>query len=169
MDTMNDRAKFIFQTANAYAKAARRLNAESLKDGSMFLPSMANAALALELYFKSLYYLEHGKDFKVNGRYSHDFYSLFKELGSTAQCELQSEFQRVMQTRDMHDVLRLEAASGVPIPRDLAGNLEAWRDVFVGFRYIYDNMGKVKTMMFFDEIEQVLLDAIRKRRREWQS
>lgn len=54
-------------------------------------------------------------------------------------------------------------------PFDLEGNLKEWCDVFTKVRYIYDfnNGGKGKHMMFFPEIENALLNIIKKRKPEW--
>jgi len=169
MNKLEDRAKSIFQTAGAYARAAKCVNSASQGDWTLLIPSQVNAALALELYFKTLYYLEYGEDFKVSGKNSHDFYKLFNKLRNTTRRELLSVFQQLMESRNMQDVLQLEAVSKVAIPRDLKKNLEAWSSIFVKARYIYDNVGKIMSMMFFPEIEQVLLNAIRKRKPEWKS
>ena len=106
------------------------------------LPSVVNAALALELYFKTLYFLEKGEDFKVNGRFSHDFYLLFGQLGSSTRQRMESAFAESIKNRDMSDIEKLEKASSVLGPHDLIGNLSVWKDVFVNIRYIHEPSGK---------------------------
>lgn len=159
---MNDRAHSIYVYACTYAKAAKLLNQSEL-----FLPSMVNAALALELYFKSFYYLEYGKDFKINDRHSHDFFCLFEELRDTVKRDIESDFDQIMKNRDMRDVEQIEMVSKVVIPRGIMENVEVWSTVFVKVRYMYDNMEKPRSMMFFPEIEEVIRNAIYKRKPEW--
>lgn len=169
MSKVEDRGKSIFHAADAYARAAKCINSASQSDMRMFLPSQVNAALALELYCKSLYYIKYGKDFKIAERHSHDFHKLFNQLPPEMQSKLESDFQSILQGRDMHDVTQLEAASKVLIPSDLIGNLHAWSSVFVEVRYMYDKPKDGKVMMFFPEVEQVLRNVIFKLKPELQS
>ena len=62
---MKSRARSIFDHAQVYERAARLLNTAGTSDPAMLLPSMVNAALSLELYFKSLYVIDRGAEFKV--------------------------------------------------------------------------------------------------------
>lgn len=153
---MEDRAKAIFLTAGIYSKAARHINAIVQNDSSQLLPSQVIAALALELYFKSLYFIEKRIDFMIDGRHSHDISALFKELSEDSRSNLERCFQTLMQARNMKDVKAIESASKVNVPRDLAGNLEYWSDVFTKVRYIHDKPNETRSMMFFPEIEQVV-------------
>ena len=59
---MKSRARSIFGHAQVYERAARLLNTAGTSDPAMLLPSMVNAALSLELYFKSLYVLDRGAE-----------------------------------------------------------------------------------------------------------
>lgn len=166
---MEDRAKSIFLTAVSYSKAAQIINSESNTDPSLLMPSQVNAALALELYFKSLYFIEKSTDFKIKGRHSHDFSALFFELSENSRQDLERRFQELMTERDMLDVQRIESVSKVIVPRDIAENLQHWSDVFTKVRYIYDKPNKAKSMMFFPEIEQVVKDVIYGLRPEYKS
>jgi hypothetical protein len=165
---MIDRAKMIYLNALRYTKASRVLN-QKVQEGDieLFLPSMVNAALALELYFKVLYYIENGSDFKLQGRYSHNFSCLYKKLSDSIRKELAPHFEELIKTRDMIDVETIEKASSVQIPRVLKANLDAWSEVFVNIRYIYDSEGKAIPMMFFPEIEQSVLLVIYKLKPQW--
>jgi hypothetical protein len=125
--------------------------------------------LALELYFKSLYFIEKNTEFKINSKHSHDFNALFKELPEDLIKKLNRSFDNLMKERDMKDVHAIKAASGVIIPLDLAGNLKCWSDVFTKVRYIYDRPKDQKSMMFFPEIEKVVTNAIVSIRPEFQS
>ncbi len=153
---MDDRGKYIFVVASSYSRAAKHLNQESQVDIGLYVPGHVNAALAIELYFKSLYYIVYKKDF----RHSHDFLDLFNELPSDIQDKLESAFSRIIDNRDMSDVSKIEAGSKETIPLDLKGNLDSWSSVFVKMRYIYDKPNKAISMMFFPEIEKILRDEI---------
>lgn len=169
---MNEKAHSIFQTAQMYAKAARFLNGISNNDPSMLLPSTINAALSLELYFKSLYVLERNADFKINGRHSHDFSVLFEELSESTKQSFTEGFNNALAVRDMNDVKIMESRFAILVPRDLKSNLVEWSTVFTGVRYVYDfvvkSKGTQKTMMFFPEIEAVAIAIILQREPTWQ-
>lgn len=155
-----DRVKSIFQAAGACARAANCLNAAAGREWSLLLPSHVNAALALELYLKSLYHHVKGTDFKVNGRHSHDFHKLFGELSPDLKNTMQSDFRATMEHRNTHDIEQMEAASHVVIPREFADNLKVWSGVSVKMRYAYDKSSVDVPMMFFPEMEQVIRKAI---------
>lgn len=157
---MEDLAKSIFSSACMYSKAARLMNEAFHKDPSLLLPSFVNAALALELYFKSLYFIENNRDFKVNGRHSHDFHTLFSELSKESKEKLLCRFQSAISSRDMTDVSTLENEVKVQVPLDFEGNLQSWSGVFTKVRYVYEKREKPVTMMFFDEIEQTIRGVI---------
>ena len=165
---MTERDESMFQIASSYAKSAKCLNGASLEDPSLLIPSQVNAALALELYFKSLYYVEHKEEFKIKDKHSHDFYKLFMALNESTRKELKLEFKEIMKNRDMKDVKLLENETKKKITRSFEANLESWRDIFVKARYIYDHLGKVGKMMFFPEIETALVNVITKRNRDAQ-
>jgi hypothetical protein len=135
---MNDKAHAIFASARMYSKAAHVLNGTANSDRPMLIPSMVNAALALELYFKSLYVLEHKTDFKIKGRHSHDFSAAFEELAGSTKQEFIEGFTNALAVRDMNDVNIVERDFGMRIPRDLKTNLVEWSSVFTGVRYIYE-------------------------------
>lgn len=161
---MNDRAHELYKFACEYAKAARFLNQQS----NLLLPSHVMAALALELHFKSLFYLEYGKDFKVNGRHTHDFHALFQELNDRVKQELISDFKQMLKTRDMSDSATLDMQFNITISCDLMENLKIWSSVFIKLRYFYDFKNKTMSMTFFPEIEKTIRNAIHKRKPEWQ-
>jgi hypothetical protein len=159
---VEDRAKSIFKTACAYSNSAQHLNriASSQEDMSQFIPSQVIAALALELHFKSLYFIENKKDFKINGNYSHDFHALFERLSPDIKDTLKTEFQSTMALRNMNDVSIFKSEFGIEVSLDLTDNLQSWSDVFTKIRYIYDKPNKNKSMMFFPEIEQAVKKTI---------
>ncbi len=157
---MTDRAKSILTLADAYSSAAKCLNTICLNNTKLFTPSQVTAALALELYFKSLYYLIYSKDFKKNHRHSHDFHDLFCTLPTKIQKSMESDFNQTIKKRNMNDVKKIESESGSVIPPDLKGNLKPWSSVFVEIRYIYDVSNKSIPMMFFPEIEETIKNQI---------
>jgi hypothetical protein len=166
---LKDRARSIFLTACAYSKVAYLINSVSQNNPSLFLPSQVNAALALELYFKSLYVIDQNCDFKVNKKHSHDFYALFNRLSDQINVQLTHQFEGIIQTRDMKDITVLESASKVSVPRDLASNLQSWCKVFTKVRYVYDKPSHTMPMVFFPEIEQVVKNTIISLKPEFQS
>ena len=170
MSTSTERAYSIFQTAGVYSKAAWVLNVQggsSIAEHALLLPSMVIAALSLELYFKSLYLLENNKDFKVNGKFSHDFHALFNGLNDTVKNEIESQFAQILKGRDMKDVQMAKSLAGVTTRYDIKNNLENWSSVFVKVRYAFEKKDIPGTMMFFPEIETVLKNTIKKRKPEW--
>jgi hypothetical protein len=137
----------------------------------MLLPSIVNAALSLELYFKSLYILDHGADFKVNGKHSHHFALLFEELKVSTKQQLLDQFNSALSSRDNNDILMCKSSLNMIVPKDLKTNLVQWANVFVDLRYAYEftekNKGKPKTMMFFPEISDSVYKTIIDREPTW--
>lgn len=157
---MIDRAKDIFRAAETYSKSAGYLNSFINQDHDQFLPSQVIAALALELYFKALYYIEFCKDFKVNGRHSHDIHELFNGLSEKSKDMLTRSFKSQIMGQDMRDVEAIESESNVNIPRDLSGNLRCWSEIFTKVRYMHDRASEERVMMFFPEIEKSVRSVV---------
>jgi len=160
-----ERARTIFRTAGCYSKSARILNQNI--DNSVLLPSMVNAALALELYFKSLHLIEYKTDFKESGRHSHDFYKIYEKLRPDLRVYLKNYFQSILSSRPMTDVKILKKEFGSSVPLTFRENVKEWSDVFTSLRYFFDKPKKAKTMMFFPEIEVTLVDYFKKIRPEF--
>lgn len=173
MSDLTTKPQIMFDNARAYSKASYILNQKAfgpsfnVQDMDLVLPSTVNAALSMELYLKTLYLLEKGEDFKVNGRYLHDFHLLFGQLDNTTKQSMEAVFIESMRRRDMTDVEKIEKDSSVKVPRDLVGNLFVWKDVFVDIRYIYELKGKGTPMFFFPEIEDAVLVPIFLLKPEW--
>ncbi|MFZ2951062.1 MAG: hypothetical protein WA003_16420 [Desulfuromonadaceae bacterium] len=165
MNTIHERVHSIFKTAGAYSLAAKLLNAQGASP--VLLPSMVNASLALELYFKSIYLLEYKKDFKVKDRHSHDFHALFNELTTELKQEIEAPFNESLKNRDMRDTQQIKKIVGITAKLDLLSNLKNWSSVFVKVRYAFDKKEIPETMMFFPEIESALINTIKKRKPEW--
>lgn len=167
MENHIDRANAIFKTACMYSESAKLLNRSNL-----LLPSMVNAALAIELYLKSIYLLEFKEDFKVGEgkkkKHSHDFHDLFTKLPDTVKTPMQNCFDTIMRFRDMKDVKLLKENFEIEAKLDLISNLDLWKNVFVKVRYMFDKKGIPETMLFFPEIESVLVNAIKAKQPEWQ-
>jgi hypothetical protein len=157
---MEDRAKSILTSARTYSKTAKYINALAQNDPGQLIPSFVISALALELYFKSIYFLDKNKEFKVKGRHSHDFYILFDELSENLKESLEQNFRYLTTHRDMHDVHIIESQAKVVIPRDLRGNLKYWSNVFTKSRYIHEKSDELRIVMFFPEIEQAIENII---------
>lgn len=155
------RDKEIFKLAQSYENASYVLNSTSQIDQSVLLPSYVNAGFCIELYFKSLYFKIFAVDFKINNKYSHDFYELFCKFDSNLKSEMESKFSRKLDVRDNSDVKALEKSSGVKIPKKLSENLKHWCEVFVKLRYFYDVKPTSRPMMFFPEIVEVIKESFR--------
>jgi len=154
--------KLIFESARVYSKAAQYLNNIGQNDMSVLLPSQINASLSLELYFKSLYFFCYETEFKIDNKHSHDFHKLFLLLPDEIKKEMMKEFKSIIKKRDMTDVKKMEKEAKVKIPIDLETNLLNWSSVFVKMRYFFDKPKKSVVMFFFLEIEQILVNQIKK-------
>lgn len=145
-----------------YAKSARLLNQNGLT-----IPGVVNGALAFELYFKSRYILDGGKEFKLEGKYSHDFLALFDQLKAETKAQLIREFDREVAKADPAKARAVEKAAGVKVSLELRDNLIQWHDVFLSLRYVHEftqkaeSKGNVKRYWhFFNEIETTIRGAI---------
>jgi hypothetical protein len=170
---MKSRARSIFGNAQVYDRAARLLNTAGASDLAMLLPSMVNAALSLELYFKSLYALDRGAEFKVKGKHSHDFATLFEELHEPTKQHLLAKFNAAISARATDDIRMIESTLKMVVPRDLKTNLIQWASLFTDLRYAYyfieKNKGMQKTMMFFPEIRDSVYNTIIEHESTWKS
>lgn len=170
---MKSRARSIFGNAQVYDRAASLLNTAGANDPAMLLPSIVNAALSLELYFKSLYILDRSAEFKVKGRHSHDFSALFKELHEPTKQHLLTKFNASISARATDDIRIIESTLKMAVPIDLETNLIQWASLFTDLRYadyfIVKNKGVQKTMMFFPEIRDSVYNTIIECESTWKS
>lgn len=169
MKEQKDKAFEIFDYGRCYSIAAKNINKWSDTHMNFLIPSTVNAAFALELYFKSLYFLEKGKNFKKDNKYSHDISALYKELNNSTRQNIESVFNELIKKRNMNDIEDLEKLTGMSFPRDLLGNLIFWKDVFVSVRYIYDGSKKEIKAMFFPQIEESVLTVIYLLKPDWKN
>ena len=170
MDKYLERAKSIYDAASVYSRAAYLLSTQggmSLEDHSLLLPSVVNAALSLELYFKSLYLIEIKEDFKVNNKHSHDFQLLYTKLSAPIRREIEAEFSKQIKKRDMQSIKQLEILSGMQTKLDLQSNIKDWSCVFVKMRYFFDKNAPPCNMSFFPEIEKALQNTIKRLKPDW--
>lgn len=158
---VNNYGKLIFESAGVYSKAAKYLNNIGQNDMSVLLPSQINASLSLELYFKSLYFFCYETEFKIDNKHSHDFHKLFIQLPEEIKKEMVKNFISKMKVRDMTDVKNMKKALKVYVPIDLETNLVNWSFVFVKMRYFFDKQTKPVLMMFFPEIEEIVVNQIK--------
>jgi len=147
--------------ARVYSRASRLLNQQSVSEPSLLIPSMVNAALSLELYFKALYWLENNKDFKIDGKHSHDFSKTFDSLSDTLRNNIENNFKILLKNRDMKDVTIMEQTAKIVIPKTIKDNLDSWSQVFTKLRYVYEPKGRPISMMFFPELEESIMMALR--------
>jgi len=115
--------------------------------------------LALEIYFKSLYYLIHGKDFKVDGRMSHDFLALFDSLDDGTQKRLSSYFSSALMERDFFQREHNRRSIGETPSLNLRENIRVWSPVFVKWRYTHEAAwadGSAKSLLFIQSMEAAI-------------
>jgi hypothetical protein len=156
-----NKANSIFMNAKVYSRASRLLNERGVSEPSLLIPSMVNAALSLELYFKALYWLENNKDFKIDEKHSHDFSKIFDSLSDTLRNNIENNFRALLKNRDMKDVIIMEQMGRIVIPKTLKDNLDSWSQVFTKLRYVYEPKGQQISMMFFPELEESIMIALR--------
>ncbi len=163
-DFLKSLAKSLFFNGEVYLRAAYLLNAQKNIDPALILPGNVNAALALELYFSSLFILDRKAEFRVGGRPSHRFDILFDQLTSTTRHILNKKFNDIINERPMNDVLIIEKVMEMAVPRTLKKNLENWSRIFVELRYVhafkkkYEN--KKLDMVFFPEVRNCVVNVI---------
>ena len=129
------------------------------------------SALSFELYFKSLYILDHGIDFKENGKHSHNFAVLFEKLHMPTKLQLLDQFNVACAAMDSKCIPGVESSLKIVVPKDLKTNLVQWASVFTELRYAYElkAKGKQKIMLFFPEIRNSVYNTIITREPAWVS
>ena len=170
MNASFERAKTIYKAARLYSRASFVLDQQAVKsemERYLVLPSLVNAALSLELYFKSLYLLEYSRDFKVKNKHSHDFHLLYGELSKSIKQEIETEYNRNIKDADLTGIKQLELITGSPIKLDLPSILKNWSGVFVRIRYFFDKNDNRLSMIFFPEIEKALVHIIKRQNPDW--
>jgi hypothetical protein len=114
----------ILNNANNYSHIAKYINQSGIS--SFLIPSQVIAALSLELFFKTLFFIENSTDFKINGRYSHDFFALFQELSNESRVRIQSNFEEAIKNRGMQDINLMEKIGSLKVNLDFSENLKIW-------------------------------------------
>jgi len=152
-------AQKIYETAQRYSESAKILNSINLEQRKS---SQIMAALSLELYFKCIYLIENGKEFKVNGNRSHDFKKLFEDLDEKTKDLIVSYYNILISTRDLSDIKAIEKkmVGKHIINTSFHSIIENWSNVFIKFRYSYEPANRYIDMFFFPEIEEALLSII---------
>ena len=170
---MRNIARLIFGNAQIYERVYRILNAAGGNDPSLLLPGNVNAALSLELYFKSLNILEHGVEFKINGKHSHHFAQLFQQLKEPTKIQLSEKFKIAISNVDPNEIARLEWMLGGVVPKDLKTNLVEWSTIFTDLRYAHSFIEKYKgkkvAMAFYPQIVDSVCTVIIDREPTWKT
>jgi hypothetical protein len=159
-----ERSREMLHTARLYSEVAKYVNKS--ENPAYLIPSQVIAALALELYFKTLYHIENGTDFKINNRHSHNFVALFQALTDDARSEIEAAFNQALRTRNMNDIRQIEAFGRLSVSTEFAEILKTWSEVFTEVRYLYEEKSH-KNMVFFPEVEGAVAARIRKVRPDW--
>lgn len=157
-----EKYKQIAHAAKIYSDAAFKLNSSFNVGENLYslMPSQVLAALSLELYLKSIYYLEFGDDFKKDNKFSHDLESLFEKLKDSTKEFIMYKYNSIMQNRDMKDIRNLENAMNLQIDTSFLSMLNHWNGIFVNARYFYENKFANKMMLLFPELEDSLRSFI---------
>ena len=126
------------------------------------IPSQVMAAFSLELYFKALFYILNGEDFRSNNRRSHNISKIFNSLENSLQQKMESDFDLILQRNKLPDSWPLKKKIKNSIPRDLKSNLKARNKILNSFRHPYDleNENDLLQIWFSREIEEVVKDTI---------
>lgn len=168
---MNNLALSIFRSAQVYERAAFALNSAASVDTPLLLPSHVNAALSLELYLKSLNILEHGIEFKVNGKHSHHFGQLYSELNEATKLDLKTRFKSSLSQMDSNEITSIERELGFAILRDLKTTLNNWAGIFTDLRYSHSfieiNKNRIVPMVFYPQIVESVAGHILEREPGW--
>lgn len=170
---MKLKAKGLFDGGEMYAKSARVLS-----NNGMFIPGVVNGALALELYFKSLYILDFSKEFKQNDRHSHNFLALFDQLPALTQTQLIREFDNEIAEMDQVNLKAdnkiFKQMAGVDVSIAFRANLIQWHDVFVNLRYLHEFTEDIKVKKsakrhwtFLDQIERAVRRTVFDKEPAW--
>lgn len=137
----------------------------------MMLPSIVNASLSLELYFKSLNIIEHNAEFKINGKHSHHFAQIFLGLKEPTRQQLCERFKSAVSNMDPNEIPHRESIMGGVIPKDLKTNLVEWQTMFVDLRYSHSFVEKYKgkkvAMAFYPQIVESIYGIIIEREPTW--
>ena len=152
----------LFDNARAYSKAAILMNARvAVECNTVFThvgqSSAIYAALAIDYYLKTLYYLQHKKEYRDYGKTPHDFSSLYNELKHNTKKDLEHRFAACLAT---------QGTGTFPLPRDLATTLKHWTDVFARLR-AQPGRFDGNNLCFFHEMEEVFKTRILKEHPEW--
>ncbi len=132
------------------------------QDRCNLIPSQLFAAFSLELYFKALFYILNGEDFRSNNRRSHNISKIFDSLESTLQHKMENDFALVLLRNKLPDSWPLKKKIKNSIPRDLKSNLRARSKILNSFRHPYEleNKNDLLQIWFSREIEEVVKDTI---------
>ena len=163
---MKNIAHGLFQTGEMYSDAAVLLNTNV-----RMTPGIVVGALALELYFKALYILDKGQEFKIDGRHSHDFLAIFDQLQSKTRVQLIAEFDAEVKRADLSFIKTVKNEVNVVVSLDLRQNVDQWHDVFVKVRYLHEfnkaAKGTKRYWAFFSEMERAIKKVCFEKEPEW--
>ena len=147
----------MYDNARLYSSAAWILgrNSSRLSEQERYrlVPSQILAALALEQYFRSLYFALNGRDFQAAGRESYGIFQIFDSFDSTLKQQMEADFRTQLR--------RKKLKKGTP--RDLEENLKAWSEMLAPFRdpSATNPDTRLLQIWFFREIENVVINRLR--------
>lgn len=152
----------LFDNARAYSKAATLMNAKAAaKCNAVFThvsqSSAIYAALAIDYYLKTLYYLQHKKEYRDYGKTPHDFSSIYNELKHKTKKDLENRFAAR---------IAMQGRETAPLPQDLKTTLKHWTDAFARLR-VQPGRFNGNSLYFFQEMEEVFKTQILNEHPEW--
>jgi hypothetical protein len=156
----------ILNNARLYSSAAWILSRNSSGLGGQercnLIPSQVMAAFSLELYFKALFYILNGKDFRSNNRRSHDISKIFNSLEYSLQQKMINDFDLILRSEKLPNSWHLKKEVKRAIPLNLESNLKVRSKILTRFRHPYEveNENNLLQIWFSREIEDVVKKTI---------
>lgn len=162
MDTDAQPGFKLFENACAYSTAAKLLSDEPAAKCTTVYTHLSQSAaiyagLAIDYYLKTLYFLQHKKQYNEHGKTPHDFSSIYSELKHRIQKDLEILFTGRISKID---------SGNSQLPRDLRSALKHWTDAFTHLR-VTPNQFTGKSLFFFHEMEDVFKTWILNVQPEW--
>jgi len=154
--------KKVFDQAERFRIADRLLRSDRFKmqvTEVIMLPAIVLSAFSSELFMKCMLLLEGGKLERT-----HNLHCLFGKLTPSTQDKIAALWDAEIAT-DKEQLDQLQAAAGVPVPRDLDGVLRACGDAFTAIRYEYEDPLRANFLM--SELPPMLKEVVLVGRPDW--
>ena len=146
----------IYLQAKRFEDSAELLFKEGNSNPDKFyIPAWSLAAFSLELYLKSIQQHEKGKFLRT-----HVIKDIFHELNEESKNKIKTNFKfDLLQIPDLN-VNKLELISGVKITENFDEVLNDISNLFVEFRYIFDDQNKPKSFVYIESLRKAITDRV---------